>query len=163
MNLTVRGLYITFILEEKTMLLYLLPLFALAMIIVPLVYAIHKAHTGKEFSRRRAILLNGGLFMGTMILMTVLMPIIAAAEGDPAAAAQAAGATVGDGLKYLAAALPTGLATIGTGIAVANAASAAIGAISEDEKNFSKALIFVALGEGVAIYGLLVSILILNG
>ena len=48
-----------------------------------------------------------------------------------------------------------------TGIAVGNAASAAIGATSEDEKNFTKSLIFVALGEGVAIYGLLISILIL--
>ena len=144
------------------MLLYLLPLFALAMIIVPLVAAIRKAHAGVAFSRKKAILLNGGLFMGTMILMTIFLPILAAAEGDPEAAA-AAGKTVGDGMKYLAAALPTGLATIGTGIAVGNAASAAIGAVSEDEKTFSKALIFVALGEGVAIYGLLVSILILNG
>ena len=145
------------------MLIYVLPLIALAMIIVPLAVAIHKAKTGAKFSRKRTILLNSGMFMGTMILMTIFLPVVAAAQGaDPAAAAQA-GATVGDGLKYLAAALPTGLATIGTGIAVANAASAAIGAISEDEKNFSKALIFVALGEGVAIYGLLVSILILNG
>ncbi len=144
------------------MLLYLLPLFALAMIIVPLVAAIRKAHAGIAFSRKKTILLNGGLFMGTMILMTIFLPILAAAEGDPEAAA-AAGKTVGDGMKYLAAALPTGLATIGTGIAVGNAASAAIGAVSEDEKTFSKALIFVALGEGVAIYGLLVSILILNG
>ena len=132
------------------------------MIIVPLAVAVHKAHTGVKFDRKRAVLLNSGLFFGTMILMTVFMPVIAAAEGDPAAAAQA-GASIGDGMKYLAAALPTGLATIGTGIAVGNAASAAIGAVSEDEKTFSKALIFVALGEGVAIYGLLVSILILNG
>lgn len=143
------------------MILYLLPLFALAMIIAPLVIALHKAHAGVQFSRRRSILLNCGMFMGTMILMTIFMPVLASAEG--AEAAVQAGATVGDGMKYLAAALPTGLATIGTGIAVGNAASAAIGAVSEDEKTFSKALIFVALGEGVAIYGLLVSILILNG
>ncbi len=146
------------------MLLYVLPLFALAMIIIPLVIAIRKAHAGVEFNRRRSILLNCGMFIGTMILMTVFMPVLASAEGAEAAAAAAAGgASVGDGMKYLAAALPTGLATIGTGIAVGNAASAAIGAVSEDEKTFSKALIFVALGEGVAIYGLLVSILILNG
>ena len=48
------------------------------------------------------------------------------------------------------------------GIAVAAAAPAAIGAFSENEKNFGKSLIFVALGEGVAIYGLLISILIIN-
>ena len=40
--------------------------------------------------------------------------------------------------------------------------SAAIGAFSEDPKAFGKALIFVALGEGVALYGLLISILIIN-
>lgn len=145
------------------MLIYVLPLIALAMIIIPLVIAVQKAKKGISFSKRNTILLNGGLFMGTMILMCIFMPILAsAAEVAPEAAAQA-GTTVGDGMKYLAAALPTCFATIGTGIAVANAASAAIGATSEDEKNFSKALIFVALGEGVAIYGILVSILILNG
>ena len=48
------------------------------------------------------------------------------------------------------------------GIAVAAAAPAAIGAFSENAENFGKSLIFVALGEGVAIYGLLISILIIN-
>lgn len=137
------------------------------MIIVPLVIAIRKAKAGIKVNRKRTILLNSGMFIGTMILMTIFMPIIASAESAEAAAAAAGSVeavmTVGYGMKYLAAALPTGLATIGTGIAVGNAASAAIGATSEDEKNFSKALIFVALGEGVAIYGILVSILILNG
>ena len=146
------------------MLLYLLPLFALAMIIIPLVVAIRKAKAGIKVNRKRTILLNSGMFIGTMILMTIFMPIIASAEAaEGAIVSTEAVMTVGYGMKYLAAALPTGLATIGTGIAVGNAASAAIGATSEDEKNFSKALIFVALGEGVAIYGILVSILILNG
>ena len=141
------------------MLLYLLPLFALALIIIPLAMAIRKQKLGLSFSRKKTILLNGGTFIGVMILMTVFMPVLASAEG--AAAVAEAGTTVGDGLKALAAALSTGFATIGTGIAVGNAASAAIGATSEDEKNFTKSLIFVALGEGVAIYGLLISILIL--
>ena len=54
------------------------------------------------------------------------------------------------------------MSSLGAGIAVAAAAPAAIGAFSEDPKAFGKSLIFVALGEGVAIYGLLISILILN-
>ena len=66
------------------------------------------------------------------------------------------------GMGLLAAALVTGLAGIGGGIAVAAAAPAAIGATSEDPKAFGKSLIFVALGEGIALYGLLISILILN-
>lgn len=77
-----------------------------------------------------------------------------------AAAAQSAATESAKGMGLLAAALATGLSGIGGGIAVGGAAPAAIGATSEDPKNFGKALIFVALGEGVALYGLLISILI---
>lgn len=66
------------------------------------------------------------------------------------------------GLGLLAVALAAGLSGIGGGIAVASAAPAAIAATSEDPKAFGKALIFVALGEGIALYGLLVSIMILG-
>ena len=66
------------------------------------------------------------------------------------------------GLGYIAAALVTGLAAIGAGIAVAASASSAIGAISEDASVMGKALIFVALAEGIALYGLLISFTILG-
>ena len=55
----------------------------------------------------------------------------------------------------------TGTMAQGLGF-LAAAAPAAIGAFSENDKNFGKAMIFVALGEGVAIYGVLISILIIN-
>ena len=80
-----------------------------------------------------------------------------AADASTAAAA----ASSANGMGLIAAALSTDIAGIGGGIAVAAAAPAAIGATSEDPKAFGKALIFVALGEGIALYGLLVSILIL--
>lgn len=66
------------------------------------------------------------------------------------------------GLGYIAAALSTGLSCIGAGIAVSSASSAALGAISEDPKVMGKALIFLALAEGVALYGFLISFTILN-
>ena len=66
------------------------------------------------------------------------------------------------GIGLIAAALVTGLSGIGGGIAVASAAPAAIAATSEDPKAFGKALIFVALGEGIALYGLLISIMIFS-
>ena len=66
------------------------------------------------------------------------------------------------GLGYLAAALSVGIAGIGAGIAVGAGAPAAIGALTEDPKSFGKALIFVALGEVIALYGMLISILILS-
>ena len=70
--------------------------------------------------------------------------------------------SIAQGLGFIGAALATGLSALGAGIAVAAAAPAAIGAFSENAENFGKSLIFVALGEGVAIYGLLISILIIN-
>lgn len=138
--------------------LFLLPLIAVALIIIPLVIAVKRKKSGKPVSIRKSILVNACSFIGCMALMICVMPAFVGAEG--AEAAEAADG-LSKGMQYLAAALSTGLATIGTGLAVGHAAPAAIGATSEDDKNFTKSLIFVALGEGVAIYGLLISILIL--
>lgn len=70
--------------------------------------------------------------------------------------------SIAQGMAYLAAALAVGASALGAGYAVAAAAPAAIGAISEKSENFGKAMIFVALAEGVAIYGLLIAIQIIN-
>ena len=87
----------------------------------------------------------------------------APSTSDTAAAAEATETkTQANGLGLLAAGLVTGLAGIGGGIAVAAGAPAAIAATSEDAKAFGKALIFVALGESIALYGVVISILILN-
>ena len=66
----------------------------------------------------------------------------------------------GKGWGYLAMGLAIGLTCLGTGLAVSSAASAAIGATSEEPKLFSKYLIIVALAEGVSVFGFLVSIFI---
>ena len=66
------------------------------------------------------------------------------------------------GLGYIGAALVTGLSGIGSGIAVASSASAALGAISEDGSLFGKSMIFVAMAEGIALYGLIISFMILG-
>jgi V/A-type H+-transporting ATPase subunit K len=70
--------------------------------------------------------------------------------------------SLAQGLGFIAAAVTTSASCIGAGFAVASAAPAAISAISENPENFGKAMIFVALAEGVAIYGLLISILIIG-
>ena len=79
-----------------------------------------------------------------------------------AADAAASGAGLATGLGYIAAALVTGLSCIGGGIAVASAASAALGAISEDSSVLGKSLIFVGLAEGVCLYGLIISFMIIS-
>lgn len=63
---------------------------------------------------------------------------------------------------FISAAVATGLAALGAGVAVANVGTAAIGAIAEKPELFGRLLILVGLAEGIAIYGLIVSILILN-
>jgi V/A-type H+/Na+-transporting ATPase subunit K len=80
------------------------------------------------------------------------------------AAAAPAAALGGDAWSFglLAAALATGLAALGAGFAVAKVGTAAIGALAEKPELFGRLLIFVGLAEGIAIYGLIVSILILN-
>ena len=97
-------------------------------------------------------------FFGILIASTVF--IFYSAEASTATSVESIG--TGDGLRFLGAALATGLATVGAGIATGHAASSALGAISENEGIMGKALIFVALSEGIAIYGLLVTFMILN-
>ena len=63
---------------------------------------------------------------------------------------------------YMAAALATGLSALGAGFAVASVGSAAIGAMAEKPELLGRVLIMVGLAEGIAIYGLIISILILN-
>lgn len=135
---------------------FIVPAIVAAAIVYPL-YRIAKGSRDQATAKRR-VLINLASF-GGVCLFALLMPLVAFAAG-PDAATEAAASAAGWG--YLAAALSTGLSALGAGIAVAAAAPAAIGAFSEDPKAFGKALIFVAMGEGVAIYGLLISILILN-
>lgn len=106
----------------------------------------------------RAVGVQISTFIAVFALTLIFPMTVGAATGDAATAA----AATSSGMGLIAAALATGLSCIGGGIAVASAAPAAIGATSEDPKAFGKALIFVALGEGIALYGLLISILILN-
>jgi len=84
---------------------------------------------------------------------------------QPAVAAEQTAAALPDGAMawgFVAAALATGLSSLGAGIAVASVGSAAIGALAEKPELLGRTLIMIGLAEGIAIYGLIVSILILN-
>ena len=93
-----------------------------------------------------------GTFLAAGIMLFGSVPV-------HAADAAASGAGLATGLGYIAAALVTGLSCIGGGIAVA---SAALGAISEDSSVLGKSLIFVGLAEGVCLYGLIISFMIIS-
>lgn len=123
-----------------------------------------RAYFKGEQTRKRykiSLAFNTFAFFGIMLTASFLLfgTSASAAEAETAAAAVSASAT---GMGYLAAALVTGLSCIGGGIAVASAASAALGAISEDSSILGKSLIFVGLAEGVCLYGLIISFMILG-
>ena len=63
---------------------------------------------------------------------------------------------------FAAAAFSTAIGSIGAGVAVAYVGSAALGAIGEKPELAARALIYVGLAEGIAIYGLIISIMILG-
>jgi len=112
----------------------------------------------KKGGLKATLACNAFFFFGTLIIADILL----FSGNIQAAGTTTAVASSADGLKYIAAALATGLSCIGGGIAVASAASAALGALSEDSSIMGKALIFVALAEGIALYGLIVSFTILS-
>ena len=124
-------------------------------LILSVALAVRAVSHGK--SRKRTMLMQLASFAAVFAVCLVCPFVASAATGDTASAS--AGAS---GMAYIAAAAATGLSCIGGGIAVGNAAPAAIGATSEDQKAFGKAIIFVALGEGIALYGMLISIMILS-
>ncbi len=109
---------------------------------------------GKECLLMNAISFFTFIGIGVVYSLGCSIPAFAAGEE--------VGLSMGEGLKYIGAALSTGLSGIGGGIAVSSAAAAAIGAMSENEKIMGKTLIFVALAEGIALYGLVISFMILN-
>ena len=133
--------------------LNLLVLIPAAMVISPL-YAIYRRRNGGK-SAKTALLCQIFAFFGAVMLGGLI--------GANNALAAAEGSAVTDmGWGLIAAALAIGLSGIGGGIATAAAASAALGAISENEKVFGKAMLFVGLAEGIALYGLIVALMILG-
>lgn len=148
---------------------FLLPAVVLALLFVPVVVAIKKKKG--EQSLKKAFAANICSFFAVMLICAALpfgMKAYADNETDAAAATAVTEETDAEdsssdtsGLLYIASALAVGLGAIGGGIAIAAAAPAAIGAVSENPKTFSNALIFAALGEACALYGFVVALLML--
>jgi V/A-type H+-transporting ATPase subunit K len=104
----------------------------------------------------RASIVFAGL--ATVVLLAVVVRVI------PAAAAAEPRIPTDQVLMwgFVAAALSTGLAALGAAYAVSHVGAAALGAMGERPEMAGRALIFVGLAEGIAIYGLIISIMILG-
>ncbi|MDR3165658.1 MAG: ATP synthase subunit C [Synergistaceae bacterium] len=101
---------------------------------------------------------------GILLLGAASNLAAAAPAGDSAdeGAAKVATTEIGYGMGFIGMALATGLACIGAGIAVGSVGSAAIGLVGEQPGAIGTTLIYVGLAEGVAIYGIVISMLIFS-
>ena len=133
-----------------------LPFMAVVLIVGPLWLIVRHGVNQKNVKSR--VLMQVAIFAGAFLTTVLFQANQFASFAQEATQSSNSNA----GLGFIAAAIAVAGSSLGAGWAVASAAPAAIGAVSEDGNNFGRAIIFVALGEGVAIYGLLISILIIN-
>jgi V/A-type H+-transporting ATPase subunit K len=96
------------------------------------------------------------LFLSAAMLAACAVPALFAQEAAPVAAATA------PTIKYIAAAIAVGLATLGGGIAVGQIGAAAMAAMSENPDLSGKALPFVGMAEGICLWGFIVALMILS-
>lgn len=97
----------------------------------------------------------GGLVVLLLFAMQGVMAAPEAAEG-------AKEISLGLGLAIIGAGIPTAIATIGAGLAVGPIGTAALAVVAEKPDTFGRSLIYIGLAEGIAIYGLVVTILLLD-
>jgi V/A-type H+-transporting ATPase subunit K len=107
--------------------------------------------------------LSGNLltFFGSMVGLVLLGLQDVMAAQEAAAAAGGSEVSVGLGLALIGIGIPTGLAAIGAGIGVGPVGAASLAVITEKPEMLGRTLIYLGLAEGVAIYGLVVTILLL--
>ncbi len=110
--------------------------------------------------------LKGGLVFNIVLFAAGLAGLLIGGIGEVLAAEPAGGEvaefTIGRGLAIIGVGLPTCIATIGAGIAVSSVGSASLAVITEKPEMFGRTLVYLGLAEGIAIYGLVISILLLG-
>lgn len=134
---------------------FILPLILLALIFTPFLPLVK--NKTQNISAKMRVSIHISMFFAVFGIMVLMGGSVFAQDLQ-----NGFSGSIAQGLGFISASLAVAASALGAGIAVSKAAPAAIGAISENEDNFGKAMIFVALAEGVAIYGLLIAILIIN-
>jgi V/A-type H+-transporting ATPase subunit K len=105
---------------------------------------------------RRLLLLNGLILLGAAgLFAAALLGAVDAQAATDAAGKDPRGALLGAGIAVAG-------SSIGAGFAVSYTGSAALAAISEKPEMFGRAMVFVGLAEGIAIYGLVIAIMLIG-
>ncbi len=140
--------------------IFIYALVILFIVAAPLAAIWFRARRGSK--SKAPLLINICSFFGVLAVAAIVFFSQSASAAGEAAEALVTGSGFATGMGYFSAALAVGLSGVGGGIAVSASASAALGALSENEGIFGKALIFVGLAEGVALYGLLIAFMIIS-
>jgi V/A-type H+-transporting ATPase subunit K len=140
----------------------LMTLGILGLILAGIYLEFHPVSTANARRRFRNTLAgNVVLFIGAQVALILLG--LQEVMAEPALAGAASeGVSIGTGLAIIGIGIPTGLSTIGAAIAVGPIGSASLAALTEKPEMFGRTLIYLGLAEGIAIYGLVVSILLLG-
>ncbi len=130
--------------------------------VIPAVIFFFHEKENKPTRATQALLVGLNGFNAILGLMAAGVGLIWLFSPQTAMAAGLIQEAAADPYASLAAAISTGLACVGAGIATAGSGAAAVGAIAEKPETFGRALIFVGLSEGIAIYGLIIAFLVLQ-
>jgi V/A-type H+-transporting ATPase subunit K len=124
--------------------------------------AVGLRHSGKR-ALRWFVVLNTALGLAALGLLVVAIVGAPAGAATPAvAAASTTGAASANWAALIGAAIAVAGSSIGAGVAVAYTGAAALAAISERPELFGRAMVIVGLAEGIAVYGLIVSIILVG-
>jgi V/A-type H+-transporting ATPase subunit K len=145
-----------------TVLTLLITFLALAAFLPGLYFLVFPEATRRLPPRWMKAVILGNLVMFAIGIVAVLAGGFNEVMAAEPVAAGAREVSLGLGLAVIGVGLPTGLATIGAGIAVSSVGAASLAVITEKPELFGRTLIYLGLAEGIAIYGLVVSILLLG-
>jgi V/A-type H+/Na+-transporting ATPase subunit K len=142
-------------------LLALMTLSLFGIILLGLYFEIHPLPKDASAPRwlKNTVAINLLTLVGAQLglLLLGIQDVIAA---EPTATQAVTEISLGQGLAMIGIGIPTAFATIGAGIALGPVGAAALAVIAEKPELLGRSLIFIGLAEGIAIYGLLVTILL---
>lgn len=143
-------------------LLTLMTLSVLGVIVIGIYFQIYPLSQQTQVSRwlKSTVVINLLIFVGAQfgLLLLGIQEVMA----EPTAVEASREITVGVGLAMIGIGIPTAFATIGAGIAVGPVGAASLAVIAEKPEMFGRTLVYLGLAEGIAIYGLVVTILLLG-
>jgi V/A-type H+-transporting ATPase subunit K len=134
--------------------------------LVILLFGIYLLLFPRPTGRLNQAWMKGGVALQLLLFAFGIVGLVVMGAGEVMAADEAVAGvreiSLGHGLAIIGVGLPTGMATIGAGFAVSSVGSASLAVITEKPEMFGRTLIYLGLAEGIAIYGLVVSILLLG-